>query len=102
MPADVSDNANNDYSEVGRFSFNEEYILARKNDYDLFIGQFKRDEELLNKQTIPCVIRRYRTEFVDDKKIQRELKVLRSPINLHENFIQYFNHVATEEQGIYT
>ena len=86
--------------KVGQFSFknnNSHNTLACKNDYTLFIGQFKRDSEEPIKP-LPCVIRRYRTKEVNNEKIHRELKALRLPINLHENFIQYFNHVATDDK----
>ena len=88
-------------TENEKFSLLEcKYCLdvGRQDGRTLFIGKYNRNP----KQTIPVVIRRYLTEVVDDEKMekeQRDVQALSSPINNHENFIQYFDYVMNDKMG---
>ena len=78
-----------DATEIGQFLIFKKYCIDTSS---LFIGKFKRDAN----RAIPVIIRRYETDKLDDIKIKRELDALRSPMNNHENFIQYFDHTPAD------
>ena len=81
---------------VGQFVLFDNGKYCLNPDGNLFIGKFKRNLERPD-QTIPVAIRRYLTAQVDNIKIQRELDTLRSSMNRHENFIQYFDHTPKSD-----